>query len=146
MLVWIERLGRVGTDELFGFGLSPDAVTGEILLDPLGNTRIRKKNKAMSESQTLVVESRLDEWIRNLGYCQLSCISAPQYLTGEENAAARRWYTETQTPVFAYSSLGRGLLSGKLKSSDAKHAAKVLDVPLEMLIGYIEEPDLSQNK
>ena len=25
-------------------------------------------------------------------------------------------------------------------------AAKVLDVPLEMLIGYIEEPDLSQNK
>ena len=44
MLVWIERLGRVGTDELFGFGLSPDAVTGEILLDPLGNTRIRKKN------------------------------------------------------------------------------------------------------
>ncbi|MBO7070970.1 MAG: helix-turn-helix transcriptional regulator [Bacteroidales bacterium] len=24
--------------------------------------------------------------------------------------------------------------------------AKVLDVPLEMLIGYIEEPDLSQNK
>ena len=25
-------------------------------------------------------------------------------------------------------------------------AAKVLDVPLEMLIGYIEEPDLNQNK
>ena len=25
-------------------------------------------------------------------------------------------------------------------------AAKVLDIPLEMLIGYIEEPDLSQNK
>ena len=91
MLVWIERLGRVGTDELFGFGLSPDAVTGEILLDPLGNTRIRKKNKAMSESQTLVVESRLDEWIRNLGYCQLSCISAPQYLTGEENEGIHRW-------------------------------------------------------
>ena len=45
MLVWIERLGRVGEDELFGFGLSPEAVTGEILLDPLGNTRIRKKNK-----------------------------------------------------------------------------------------------------
>lgn len=91
MLVWIERLGRVGADELFGFGLSPDAVTGEILLDPLGNTRIRKKNKAMSESQTLVVESRLDEWIRNLGYCQLSCISAPQYLTGEEDKGIHKW-------------------------------------------------------
>ena len=48
-------------------------------------------------------------------------------LTGDENADARRWYTETQTPVFAYSSLGRGLLSGKLKSSDAKNAGRVLD-------------------
>ena len=91
MLVWIERLGRLGEDELFGFGLSPEAVTGEILLDPLGNTRIRKKNKAMSESQTLVVESRLDEWIRSLGYCQLSCISAPQYLTGEEDEGRHKW-------------------------------------------------------
>lgn len=91
MLVWIERLGRVGEDELFGFGLSPDAVTGEILLDPLGNTRIRKENLAMSESQMLVVESRLDEWIRDLGFCQLSCISAPQYLTGEEEACVRKW-------------------------------------------------------
>ena len=51
------------------------------------------------------------------------CVS----LTGNENAAARRWYAETQTPVFAYSSLGRGLLSGKVKSGDAKNAASVLD-------------------
>lgn len=51
------------------------------------------------------------------------CVS----LTGDENAAARQWYAETRTPVFAYSSLGRGLLSGKLKSGDAKQAAKVLD-------------------
>ncbi len=91
MLVWIERLGRVGEDELFGFGLSPEAVIGEILLDPLGNTRIRKKNPAMSGSQMLVVESRLDEWIRDLGYCQLSCVSAPQFLTGEEEENVRRW-------------------------------------------------------
>lgn len=52
------------------------------------------------------------------------CVS----LTGEENTAARRWYEETQTPIFAYSSLGRGLLSGKLKSADAARAGKVLDV------------------
>ena len=91
MLVWIERLGRVGEDELFGFGLSPEAVIGEILLDPLGNTRIRKENPAMSGSQMLVVESRLDEWIRDLGYCQLSCVSAPQFLTGEEEENVRRW-------------------------------------------------------
>ena len=91
MLVWIERLGRVGEEDLFGFGLSPEAVTGEILLDPLGNTRIRKENLAMSESQTLVVKNRLDEWIRDLGFCQLSCISAPQYLTGEEEENVRKW-------------------------------------------------------
>ena len=91
MLVWIERLGRVGEDELFGFGLSPESVRGEILLDPLGNTRIRKENHAMSESQTLVVKNGLDEWIRDLGLCQLSCISAPQFLTGEEEESVRRW-------------------------------------------------------
>ena len=52
------------------------------------------------------------------------CVS----LTGPENADARRWYAETQTPVFAYSSLGRGLFSSRLKSADAKHADQVLDV------------------
>ena len=91
MLVWIERLGRVGEDDLFGFGLSPEKVLGEILLDQLGNTRIRKENPAMSESQTLVVKNRLDEWIRDLGYCQLSCVSAPQFLTGEEEENVRKW-------------------------------------------------------
>lgn len=30
-------------------------------------------------------------------------------------------------PVIAYSSLGRGLLTGKLKSADAEHASDVLD-------------------
>ena len=48
-------------------------------------------------------------------------------LTGEENAAAREWYQKTQMPVFSYSSLGRGLLSGKLKSEDCARADKVLD-------------------
>ncbi|BAL83197.1 hypothetical protein SELR_14890 [Selenomonas ruminantium subsp. lactilytica TAM6421] len=90
MLVWIERLGRMGEEELFGFGLSPESITGEILLDPLGNTRICKENPAMSDSQMLVVKARLDEWIRDLGYCQLSCISAPHYVEQEEETP-RKW-------------------------------------------------------
>ena len=90
MLVWIERLGRIGENELFGFGLAPDEVTGEIMLDPLGRSTLRKKNPAMSDSQTSVVETRLDEWIRELGYCQLSCISAPQYLH-EEEEKLKKW-------------------------------------------------------
>ena len=48
-------------------------------------------------------------------------------ITGEENAAAREWYARTQMPVFSYSSLGRGVLSGKLKSADRANAGKVLD-------------------
>ncbi len=90
MLVWIERLGRIGEDELFGFGLSPEAVVGEALLTPLGQTTICKKNPAMSDSQTLVVASRLDEWIRELGYCQLSCIAAPQYFHAED-IPVKKW-------------------------------------------------------
>ena len=48
-------------------------------------------------------------------------------LTGPENEGARAWYCENQMPVISYSSLGRGLLSGKLKSKDVAHASKVLD-------------------
>jgi hypothetical protein len=51
VLVWIERLGRVGEDDLFGFGLQPDEVTGEILLDPFGRATLHKKNSAMTESR-----------------------------------------------------------------------------------------------
>ena len=90
MLVWIERLGRMGEEERFGFGLSPESVIGEILLDPWGNARISKENPAMSQSQMLVVQNMLDEWIRDLGYCQLSCISAPHYVDHEE-VSLRKW-------------------------------------------------------
>ncbi len=48
-------------------------------------------------------------------------------ISGKENAPARAYYEKTQIPVIAYSSLGRGLFSGKLRSADAKHAKKVLD-------------------
>lgn len=48
-------------------------------------------------------------------------------ISGPANLAARKWYKKEQMPVIAYSSLGRGLFSGKLKSEDAAHANKVLD-------------------
>ena len=38
------------------------------------------------------------------------CVS----LSGPDEAEARKWYEETQTPVFAYSSLGRGFFSGRI--------------------------------
>ncbi len=51
------------------------------------------------------------------------CVS----ITGPENESARKFYQDTQMPVVAYSSLGRGLLTGKLRSKDAAMANKVLD-------------------
>ena len=42
-------------------------------------------------------------------------------LTGEEKAADRKWYTENQMPVVAYSTLASGLYSGKMeKPSDLR--------------------------
>ena len=48
-------------------------------------------------------------------------------ISGPENEGARAWYEKNQMPVIAYSSLGRGLFSGKMKSSDADHAKDFLD-------------------
>jgi aryl-alcohol dehydrogenase-like predicted oxidoreductase len=42
----------------------------------------------------------------------LNCLS----IAGPEDAPARKWYTETQMPVFAYSSLAMGLFSGRFTS------------------------------
>lgn len=51
------------------------------------------------------------------------CVS----ITGSGNLDARKWYEENQMPVIAYSSLGRGLLSGKLNSRQTDDASFVLD-------------------
>ncbi len=48
-------------------------------------------------------------------------------ISGERNAEARSWYRRTQTPMIAHSSLGRGLFSGKLKSSEYDAADRVMD-------------------
>lgn len=59
-------------------------------------------------------------------------------ISGPGNREAREWYRKTGMPVVAYSSLGRGLFSGKLKSSDAGNAGKVLDGNAMKGYGYPE--------
>lgn len=49
-------------------------------------------------------------------------------ISGPANKEARDWYRNNNMPIIAYSSLGRGLFSGKLKSSECDHAADVLDM------------------
>ena len=51
------------------------------------------------------------------------CVS----ISGPTNEEARAWYRKTQMPVIAYSSLGRGLFSGKVRGEDPASAAGVLD-------------------
>ena len=48
-------------------------------------------------------------------------------ITGKQNQAARNWYQENQMPIIAYSSLARGLMAGRIKSSQEVQAAEILD-------------------
>ncbi len=56
-------------------------------------------------------------------------------ISGPEHAADRAWYAETQMPVLAYSSLGRGFFGGRFQSFDETAAKKVLDGPAQK--GYL---------
>lgn len=51
------------------------------------------------------------------------CIS----ISGPNNKEVREWYAHNDIGIFAYSSLARGFLSGKVKSDDPKAAKHVLD-------------------
>lgn len=59
-------------------------------------------------------------------------------ISGPANAEARQWYEKTNMPMIAYSSLGRGLFSGRLRSKDAEKAAEVLDPFAMRGYGYPE--------
>ncbi len=48
-------------------------------------------------------------------------------ISGKSQTKAREWYQKNQMAVIAYSSLGRGLFSGRLKSNDTANVAKYLD-------------------
>lgn len=51
------------------------------------------------------------------------CVS----ISGPEGQDARTWYEKNQMPVIAYSSLGRGLFSGKIKSNALANAGQFMD-------------------
>jgi len=50
-------------------------------------------------------------------------------ISGPANADARSFYKQENMPIIAYSSLGRGFFSGKVKSDDPEGAKKILDGP-----------------
>ena len=65
-----------------------------------------------------------------------ACVS----ISGPEGAVARAWYAEHDMPVLAYSSLGRGFMSGKFRSFDYEAAKHVLDGPARK--GYLCEENM----
>ena len=48
-------------------------------------------------------------------------------ISGPSNANAREWYRQTKMPIIAYSSLGRGFFSSRVKSNSPESAAQNLD-------------------
>ena len=64
-------------------------------------------------------------------------------ISGKENEAARKWYHENNMAVFSFSSLGRGFLSGRVKSTFTREeAAAVLDV--FAMKGYYSEANMKR--
>ncbi len=51
------------------------------------------------------------------------CVS----IAGPANESAREWYIKNDMPVIAYSSLGRGLFSGRVKSGEINRASEFMD-------------------
>ena len=47
-------------------------------------------------------------------------------LSGDKNRAARDWYRQNQMPIFAYSSLARGFMSGRIKSHELTRAHELI--------------------
>ena len=63
-------------------------------------------------------------------------------VTGPENEKARAWYEKTQFPLFAYSSLGRGMFGGRVKSTDPEGAEKFMDQFAQK--GYLSAENLKR--
>ncbi len=59
-------------------------------------------------------------------------------ISGPANKDARLWYKEKQMPIIAYSSLGRGLFSGRVKSDKLDQVTEVLDAVAMKGYGYPE--------
>ena len=68
------------------------------------------------------------------------CVS----ISGPEHQADRDWYAATQMPVVAYSSLGRGFFSGRVRSDDPEGAKRVLDTYAQK--GYLYPENFARLK
>lgn len=75
---------------------------------------------------------------------QLGPIWGPGCVTisGADNMEARAYYTQHQIPTIAYSSLGRGMLTGRVHSNDIEGAKSILDE--FAILGYCYEENFQR--
>ncbi len=69
-----------------------------------------------------------------------NCVS----ITGAAKEADRAWYRETQMPVISYSSLGRGMLSGRFTSAQRAELEASMDAPARA--GYVSDENFERLK
>lgn len=50
-------------------------------------------------------------------------------ISGPQNKETREWYLKNDMPVIAYSSLGRGMFSGRVKSAEPEKIGDIMDQP-----------------
>ncbi len=84
-----------------------------------------------------LAEQVADPWLCDAKFGD-GCVT----ISGPENKAAREWYKNNNMPVFAYSSLARGLFSGAFSSKNPEDAKKVMDEP--GIIGYYCERNIER--
>lgn len=63
-------------------------------------------------------------------------------LTGPEHTEDRKWLIEQEMPVFAYSSMSGGFISGMFKSNDREAAEKLLSPPAK--VGYLADENFER--
>lgn len=88
--------------------------------------RIREANQFAAQNKTGCLSVSSPNYGLALQIVDLwggGCVS----VSGPDHREDRNWYAETQMPVVAYSSLGRGFFSGKFRSDDPEGAKRVLD-------------------
>jgi aryl-alcohol dehydrogenase-like predicted oxidoreductase len=63
-------------------------------------------------------------------------------ISGPQNKAAREWYKKTQMPIFAYSSLARGLFSGRISRENYEEIKDTIDAACKR--AYCHEPNFKR--
>lgn len=95
------------------------------------------KGFSVSSPNFSLAEQVNDPWLCDAHFGD-GCVT----ISGPENKEARKWYQENNIPVFAYSSLARGLFSGLFKSSNPENAKKIMDGP--GITGYFSDNNIER--